>query len=444
MSEVKNIMDTTLPEYNGTDEARIAVYNVDTEELNWSTPGGGGSGGSGGTKKLTYGAIMLATGGDTSETQSDIRSGITRDFGYCLTNPGDPGSGLSPEYQKVLVDIFDGQEKKCSGLSFASFPAMYTWLQDSANGISFSGGKYDNNVKAVFYDEIDFSIDPLTKIYGKNMFYSVLKGKANGYGIYKSGGSSDNRSTIYNTNWSNIDSWVEDVFANTNTIAGYTYPGTSVLRCFTTPSKFKSAMNGLHSLTTQLENRSNKSHINDSTETITNGGINVYNVDFGDSVFYSRDIDNVNSWQQLNSLAELNTSLLNTNNSVVRVYKLYSGNEYQFYIKPIGVDTLYVDYYDQTKYDLVRVTIGRDQYMNLKTITPGDGHEGRNILQIPKSEWVDSNLQTQGRGRNSIKIAKEYKFVLRDKVTKRISLPTENSIMFRVAGRGAPVDIRVE
>ncbi|MEA2036987.1 MAG: hypothetical protein U9O94_05735, partial [Nanoarchaeota archaeon] len=134
---IKNI--TELNVWNETDPAVSVVWNETTEEFEQATAGGGG--GSGGTKKLTYGSIMLATGGNTLETQADIRSGTIRDYAYCFTNAGDPTSGLKTEFQSVKVDIIEGQTTIGTGLNFASFPAMYTWLQANA---SFSGGQYDN------------------------------------------------------------------------------------------------------------------------------------------------------------------------------------------------------------------------------------------------------------------------------------------------------------
>jgi hypothetical protein len=432
-----------IEDWNGTDPVYIGglvpetIVPPDGKFVKLTLAQLGGS-----VQKLIYGYVTLAVSNITIETLSDMLTGVVRNYTYILRDPGKPSSGLSPTYAKAKWDIYENEILVGNGLTFASFADVYAWLQNPVNGISFATGTYTYNVRAVIYDEMTSDVQPISRMNGMNQAYSSLRGRK----LYKSKYANNILSA---ENTSGVPSpWSQDFCEQVLNYYSIPYTWNNDLKqIFYFGKTSRSVYGQLHSATTSLTDRDQKACYDTSTQTLFPiGGIYEWNVD-SVVLYFSRDFSaGGNNVAQVQGVGTINKSILDRLLSTVVVYRLYSGDNVQFLVKPLGIDHVYIDWVDAAKYDLLKIKTGRNlspriYEIDLSTLS---GYAGKNVLRVGKDSFLEPNAYLRNYGKNSIKANIEYRFALRDKTTNKISFLSNQAIKFLPPKRNAIIDMRVE
>lgn len=343
-------------------------------------------------------------------------------------------------------------------LTFNSISDLVTYKNENIAVDQF------NNFETVAfraYDDIDNQLPVISKVYGMNRFYSGLKGKNS----YKSGAPSlENLNT---DNWQESASLLQQMFNHFNsTLAPFAdtsdFHTQNGLRTFwTTRNHLKMydfPPTGI-SFTLEIDSGRRRTS-NENWEGLGSFGANQNDTySYTNQAFVSYNGNDTNGSISIIDVASAgdernvrNRYLNDTNTSMIVMYDVRSTNlavgdrKFAIYLKPYGVDTIYINWFDQTRYDLevcyyfenLQKTYFR-RVTNLIRIDPnGD------TIGVPKDQWMP---QTSSHNQATLNGGQfkppQILFRLRSKATRKVSRFSQAALAWNDSGAGNPGHYRV-
>lgn len=402
----------------------------------------------GGHEKVDYGQWIIALSGTTSDTTTHFMGG-----GMQERWANNLWKLYSAHYVNCFVDLIeiDGSHNQVNAWYRKLFTSEAAIMAFCAANAVTGGGQFTNSIQARFYDIIDYDMPRITKMYGINQFYSVLRGSKRYYPSY------DYR-YIYpqaaSHSWSNMQSFVQDVINVTTPPASpYTYNALHNSEAAIWFSQSKSGLYGLPNPGTVVQlagnarNRKVFSTGSSDFEPAPGGG--AFNYILDKSRYYTMYIPNGN-WTQIDrNAANFNVQFRDANMSMIAVYSIIyvSGAwHYAAFIKPIGVDNIIVNYYNNTKYDLYGHYEHKWRHPDIKIINPliNDGDMNSNSIWVPKNRWFWWKAQSFPSAKMTSEEFPITRFFLRDKVTNLISPYSTSKLVVSKNHRDAMFKIEVK
>jgi hypothetical protein len=295
------------------------------------------------------------------------------------------------------------------------------------------------------YLDIDRSINPISRIYGKNLIFGCLKSK----GKYKDHIASAQRvsvSGIYQLMRNICTFYRTESHLRTQITSN---PIDNVMACFWLPTSASTYDSQIKSGTdlyavlgrmmisdTGVFVNSNgypgSLTLNTNTSKTPKTGIFAINRNL-EASFYD-DSDNVDYDALIDDPECLSAVLVYPieYNDVANSRKLYS-----FYIRPLMQDSFYLEYIDRDRYDLYSVSTGSSHKPRLKKLDLYDPALNFSEDYNSTGPFRLYTLLPHGFKQRSIRSLDQYylpklKFMLFDKVTKKCSMLSESSIEFMV------------
>lgn len=402
--------------WSGTTEAYIALFDPNAnipigEMLKYDARNLVGASTSS-VERIIHSKLMVI-----KKLETEISNNIFLPINCNVGNPYISNSGqfnqgdIAEAYQNSLWE-FSLTDGTIIGIqqSYINIAAVYTYLQTI---VPNDGTYYTQTVYATIYDEINNSIEPIEKIYGINTFSHVLNGGRKQKHNYINNNS--------NVHWSELNNWIEDLYIKTGIDSAHTY-NIGDEKILKIPNNYKKSFSGYNSEVANNFTISNTKYVFDmNTGTISNNHSGYYMQDFNMSKYCFRSIETENKWYwyDWDDLFFINGHLLNKEYSCVSVNvfrHIANNNLVTVMIKPVNIDTVYIDYFDKTKYDLYRIENGIDQYHKYTKIdmTNVEQHKPVNITRLYPSNYYIDNLETKRNGKFGVVTDFNYRFILKD------------------------------
>jgi len=346
-----------------------------------------------------------------------------------------PDSYIDCMWDVIEIDDTTGATiNEWKRLRFASVADIYSFVSDHC---APSGVGPLNVIRMRVYDEIDGGIQPISRVYGVNSFFSALTHKR-----YKN--SSHKTLDTAVLEWSNVSAWFSDMRLQMGgdlgtgvNLAGedrIVWFATNHRKMYSLPRQgFESELpfpghrrmwgsSGIEALA------------DDSVVTNTAASTGEHRI------FCNLQMPGVNSWGWDTgvgaSAAIANRDALEGVSSRIVLYHMQSGDRHAVMIKPVGIDRISVDYFDQTKYDLYALFSGEGRSSLIRKLSISQSHPRRGLVWIEMSSWAPPQYCYLGR-RSARNIA-ETRFFLRDKVTGRVSPASRAVVRIKRSQRDAP------
>jgi len=367
-------------------------------------------------------------------------------------------SNFNTSYNKCFVDImeieWDGTiHNTWTKQQFAGTADITAFVRANVEESPTDPGTPKYNIHIRFYDIIDPTIPQLNKLYGINTFYHMLTAKANNHRLGNDGNL-----------WSGlaINTWFADLCNQ-----GLGFPGGHAYVLGDEKAiwlaRNRKTRYGLPHVGFNMSNGNDRSIWNDDLGIFQNAfavPINSYiNPAVGlNHLFCSVDLTaplTTWDWHRVGPGGAPNPGhMMEPNYSTVALYPvIHSMNpDYRaLMLKPVGIDAVGVNWYDQTKYDLYAEYIRKGTTPRIRHITvfagmpdaPGSTYIARNLIWIPKSSWQYTQ-EDQRLGPNGVIPGYMTRFFLRDKVTNLISSLTPNRIVLGNRRRDASLAYQVD
>lgn len=319
-------------------------------------------------------------------------------------------------------------------LSFSSSQDIADWYN---NNLQNNGSVFTQQTIARMYDEVDNNILPISKMYGMNRFFSGLKGRGN----YKSGPSTARE---INNSWSSINSYLKQMFdtieptlafvvqesdfnnqqaldtiwLSSNHLKYYILPTLNSTISHTS-STYRRMNNqnweglGSFSVTLGQNYRLRKPHYSFITQNTGSSALQIIDFSFRDAQRRAKE------------------NLLGDTASGVIFYQVYDPTQaegdkkFAIYIKPLGIDVVYLNWFDTNLYDLETVMINTEhQRVNYKKANNDIflNDSGSSMIGVNKSAWTESSssrirvLSSQWKNQGDVVF-----FRLRDKQNNKVS-----------------------
>jgi len=395
-------------------------------------------------KRIDHGQWTIARAGDTPDTATRFLNGNMQE--RWATNLW---KNYARHYHNCFVDIVEinDSHNQINAWYRRIFISEASIMAFCASVAQTGGGVFTNNIQIRFYDIVDFNIPRITKMYGINQFYSVLRGSRNYYPY----GNNESRYIFPQAathNWSGLQTFVQDVINVTvPPAAPYTY---NALQNPEGAIWFPSSKSGLYG------------HPNPTTYVALDGGNargrRVYSTgsssfepapvsfigafDLARSTYYAMWTGTGN-WNRLSfSDYEFNVQFRNSDASLIAVYSIQwvsGATYYAAFIKPVGIDNVIINYYDTSKYDLYGHYEAKWFHPDVKQLTPivNDGAMRSNSIWVLKNTWFWWKMQSfPSSGMNSEEFP-SCRFFLRDKNTNLVSPYSTSKIVISQGHRGA-------
>jgi hypothetical protein len=293
-----------------------------------------------------------------------------------------------------------------------NFNALVAQVQLMTNT---SGGAFTETVIVYFYDIMDYSIPRIEKIYGYNTAMYLIKGRRNARDRKLVTSQPLNR-------WGSPQyPFITDAYTALFGVAPLPVPddvnnGWGVLWTSSNPRKDYGAPKVGETVAPLA--RAERTYCDGISYTQALGA--------GDFILGTPimvTFFGYNSWEIRPYYHRLNTNYSFFSMSQVLVYPVTEvgiPTHRAIYVKPVGIDTVLVNYYDQAKYRLESVSMRKDQVPRIITnITPGIAQvKITKGVRITRSEW---NVRTRDMiGASGTNPPYRIKFQLRDLTTNRV------------------------
>lgn len=373
-------------------------------------------------ERMMHSKILMADD-KTNLTQSTFLN-IVNTVGNKLisSNPAAAGYGdISSNYTSSLWEFYLSDETQIGEKkSFLTLNDAYAYLKTIAPN---DGVKYTEDIYALIFDEIDNEIQPIQKINGVNMFYSSLNnGKKNGAKYL----NVDN-----DIKWTYFNDWVSDLYNNTNIHSGHIYSSGDE-RIIKASTSYNQSFSGIHSsIAKDFYVNEKRFTFNNISGAISDNHLGFYIQDYTKSKYCVRNIEDQSSWFWIdwNNVKELSKSIFNPGYSVIACYVFTLGDESCILIKPVNIDTIYIDFYDSNLFDLYKVIKSRDKYQSIEKVDVPNIQQNQNfnVTRIPKLFFMNKL-----RNHNKFSVTYDIKnyFMFRNKLTGLISPISKMCIEF--------------
>lgn len=326
-------------------------------------------------------------------------------------------------------------------LSFDSLDDIATyWNQNIPN----NGSKFTQEVTFRPYDVVDYEIPVIDKLYGVNRLYSGFKGKFNNKSgapncMHMSNNWSAGRDILiemFNQQFPGLSGLLESSdFEGSDSVArrmfwlsstyknqyGLPKPGTEIYLDSSSIALERAianenwegpqVMTEVHTPSTYtLQNPLCLIFKGDKT-----GEVNSYSIN--QSHWVARELCAVNDTSGLIFYRAINTT------------QAEGDRNFGIYIKPLGIDTVYINYVDTTKYDVEAVFFNRERQkciINNVTSLLFNSNQRIDVSGLPKGAWIVPSGFTGGKGWNR---AFQTYFRLRSKESGRVSALSRSRIV---------------
>lgn len=389
-----------------------------------------------------------------------VQAGITQ-----IATPYFMGGGLqerfannlwklyADHYTNCFVDLveIDGNHNQINAWYRKRFTTEAAIMAFCAANAQSGGGQYTNNIQARFYDIVDYNIPRITKMYGLNQFYSVLKGSRRYWPAY------DYRYLYPQAgahSWANCQAFVQDVISSTVPPASpHTYSALHNAEAAMWFSTSKSGLYGLPNPNAEIRldgnARNRKVFSTGSSDFEPAPGSGSFQLDLNNSYYYAMYIPNGSFNRIDRSASNFNNQFRNPTQSMIAVYSiLYVSGAWHYaaFIKPVGVDNIIINYYDTSKYDLYGHYEHKWHHPDIKKLTPivNDAAMASNSIWVLKNTWFWWKMQSFPSSRMTSEEFPITRFFLRDKVTNLISPYSTSKIVVSKNHRDAAFKIEVK
>jgi len=437
--------------WNSGDTGYVAVFNPDTNlpigemlkyDLNKLMPTTGGTATGGSTQRLIHSKLLVVQ--DGMPTTTDHFLDVTAFVGNKMisTTPDNMTQGdISVNYQSSLWDIHDKNGVLLSEKQvFANRGELYTHLQTV---VPNDGSVYEMEAYATVYDEINNDIQPIQKMYGINTFFHSLNNGRKLSLVYVNFSQS-----IWDGSegWSDFEDWVQDLYQNT--IDGSRVYQSGDERIIKSTRNYRKAFSAIHSLKAQkFEIKNNRYTYNLGGQIVSTGNSGDYSQDVSKSKYCVRQIDDPSSWEWIDwdNVGALASAQLKSETTIIACYVWENGGEYCISIKPINIDMVYLDYFDNKKYELYKIENRRDSYDYITKIDNAlSKYQIGNSTTLPKNKYLPNNFGITKNGLFGIQTEFKYNFYLKELSTNQISPISRMGISFEShPKRNSTIDIKI-
>jgi len=403
------------------------------------------SGASGASEtRQEYDSVPLAIAKGTADTQSAFIGLVRRQA---------PHIRSYTNYSQCKWDLWEFSDagvaiNSWSGQQFDTEADLYTFL--AANAVVV-GGFYDNFIVGLIYDVVDEESPRITKMYGMNTFYSLLRGRRN----YKAG-LSFTCADSDNIHWSGLGAWFEDLCqAGMGLPAWYTWNAADhAERVLWFPRSGSRKLYGLppegftSAISTLGGDRNNWAWGTSSWQVAAVP--NTYENDGGLQTIWCRLDKSAwsSTWDFITNPTRFMTSF-NSAASWLRLYRLQraGGGYNSVFVKPVGIDRIGFNWFDTTAYDLVAMYTKKDRTPIIDTMDVSSGVESRfnDLIWLESSVWWPTSFGTSGKlSYGSTTMKPNINFFLRDKTTGSISPLSKAHVQFTTNTRGCPFKTEIK
>jgi len=390
-----------------------AFYRTETwEEVVWWGGGGGGW-------RYNYGSLFLSDKWSITQSSLDYHlNGWDWDRVYKWVQ--------NWEYNLSLIDIVEYDENtqvelvRHEWVPIVNESNIYTYMQANCPN---NWTSYDNVIRWYVYDVIDSTIPWIEKASWMNAFYASLMWGGN----YK---RSNNPSLMEGESklWIFADI-VQDMIRTMTPNTSYPYHSwDEPRRVIRTPRNHRT-LYWLINWDWVIYNSNGWRYSIDSSNNFVHQTWE-YNINHDESWYYILNLNTLNfDKKRKHELKEVMQYINNPNFSVILAYQVQLNDNYSVFIKPVWVDSVYVDYFDANLYELYWVHHARNQRISLQKITVHSFDSKSNSSWILKPDWMYK--QHSGKSKWGYREQPYTQFILRNKTTNKVSSLSNARIQWR-------------
>ena len=135
--------------------------------------------------------------------------------------------------------------------------------------------------------------------------------------------------------------------------------------------------------------------------------------------------------------------------ALFRLENLADSNKVAIFVKPVGIDRLGLNWFDNNKYDLYGYYTQKDRTQHIKKVTTsflGTSEERFNdVVWVEKSNWQDDAVKQRGYPGFNTKsnFMPATRFFLKDKTTGAISRLSESKVVLSLNHTNAPMKYEI-
>ena len=359
-----NTVEEPISEKHGLTEYGVKNY-VDAMVANVSGTGGGGT-----TEEINYDAITIARWGEDyplTQTRGDAQA--VRQGRYLWDN-------WDAHYSKCNVRLTVNGQYWYAGSTYEAGPfatkdTLYTWVNSV---IPNNGSSVIGHARIEIYDELG-DVPALQKVYGYNNLFAAFAGAGN----QKRGAV---KTAVEGGNWlwdmfTALTTYFKDeegLLDNVTTGATIQADNPNNRKIFWLPAS-KRNLYGLPKVGNYITlSDTVPADFRKWWNETTVASVNQVTGDAGGHVIAGRVfvvMNSAQSWQVLN-YDDSDIDWFGGTQSIVEIYliKHYADDgRFAFFAKPVGIDTVLVDWFDQDTYRLEAIAFNKDRQPNLRHVS---------------------------------------------------------------------------
>ena len=401
---------------------------------------------SAGTKVVPYDAFTVAAPPDVYPLQQDTGRNMSARYARHVWDNWDT------VYDKCKVQLICETGDEYEAGPFATKDALYVWLNTV---VPNDGVDITHTSLLRVYDEIAGDVPVIQKMYGVNTLYSNLVGARN------------TRSSAIKTAsagpymWLDVFEDLTEYYVNSGDISSvvtradleadnlnYTGEGIGSNKLFWVGAN-KRNLYGLPKENSTVElNVSVPPDYRKFWNITTTSSVDQSTSDAGSytllSPCYMAYVESTKSWEIKDPSSPTDVKYFYDYSEDIPTVIIYlikhrnDANKFAFYVKPVGINTIYVDYYDATKYRLEAVGFNKDRQVRIKNVPIIDQDLYGDRTRVEKPGWIisDNNSKTSNVG---AVLPKSIKFRLRRLSDNKVGGYSLGTIKPVVRTRGAYV-----
>lgn len=387
--------------------------------------------------KLDEGYV-IKTSDYVSITPSNVTSyPFGRSFSYITADN-------AKHYLESCVFKFDIQGEPYTG-SYHRFKNVTHLATFLTNNIANDGSQFTQNVKMSMYLDIDEDIPTISRVYGKNAMFAMLKSR----GQYKNRTAHMRYvpSTMYYSMLRDICLWYRTDRKLYDALDYTVLPFSELQKtfpCFWFPTKY-TRFDGFMREGSQIERAGGRTFMSTTGEIVSAHSVPVVTANTG----VTRNITVASLNKDMDSISVTNIkkvsqkTLFDVTSSIV-IYPIEYNDAvnnrilYAFYIRPLFLDSFYFEYVDTAKYDICVISQGASKSMRLKVLditTPGltNSIVFNSFGPFRLRDLLPDGFNSSVLGSIASYQMPSLKILLREKATGRFSGMSKPSISFSVS-----------
>lgn len=388
--------------------------------------------------KIEYDTFRLAT---QTYTPTSLRS-----MSGIAVRQGNDVAKHYDRYADCLWDIWEvGGSGHWTGLQFNTEAALYQFLDTNCEHKPLDPLAYRYNIMGRVYDLVDPTVPVINKVWGMNTFLSILKDSR----AYKK-----SYPVSATASWPRFAQWFNSLAAqNIGLPLGLVYsPGAE--RLLWLPRTYRTVYHQPYTgFWMQPGNPSLPRSMYDwDTSSIVPWTGGVMNHETAPGVgqnpiawtFVQAEGGTIWTTSTTPAAAMESAGFPEYSGLVLYRMKHATANQRSLFVKPLGIDRIGTNWFDETKYTLHALYEMEDRTARIKQLD-GSGTEASDLYWVYKNRWspIDGAMMARTGWRSMNKIP-SVRFFLRSNVTGRISAPSSMKVKCFVGEHNAPMKWLVE